>query len=71
MWLHAEGYTTSDGQCIYYYETVNILVPLVIVLLIARLKKGLWPFDRASDDDLDWDLGFYTSYYDRERRDEH
>jgi len=54
-------------------STIAILVftPVIILLLIARLKKGLWPFDRPSDDDLDWDLGFYTSYHDQERRDGH
>lgn len=33
---------------------------VLIGLAIARLKRGLWPFDRPSDRDLDWDLGFYT-----------
>jgi hypothetical protein len=23
VWFHAYGYTTSDGRCTYYYETVN------------------------------------------------
>ena len=46
---------------------ILVFVPAIIVLLIARLKKGLWPFDQPSDDDLDWDLGFYTSIHDRER----
>jgi hypothetical protein len=48
-----------------------VFVPTCIVLLIARFKKGLWPFDAASQADRDEDVFFYSDFIsdqDRERR---
>jgi len=35
-------------------------IPICIVLLIARFRKKLWPFDDMSKADRDDDLFFYS-----------